>query len=176
MVFTDSWSMCNRFSFWSALSKKFSWHETKVAFRDVPQWSRTVCNGCIFTVQFHCTADQDFAICQWNVRMRLGVLPLVFWGGVFGFFFFCSSVTVKKSATHTPSMSHSTCTTIVLNCPRALNCKVHVQLWIFFPPKSELFRCGVQFGLKPVEERSVLVHHKGLASPWGESHSSDHNT
>jgi len=68
--------------------------------------------------------------------MSFGVLPLAF------FFFFFSSVAVREPATHTPSMSHRTHTTIAPSSPRDLNCEVQIWPWIF-RPKSELFRCGV---------------------------------
>lgn len=74
--------------------------------------------------QLNWATEQDFALWKWNARMRLGALPLAL---------LCFSVTVRESSTHTPSMSHSANTTIVLSCPKVLNYKVQIWLWIFFP-------------------------------------------
>lgn len=110
-------------------SMKWRWH-SGMCLTGPGQYAMAACScgmnqsPLILLYQLHWASDQDFAICERNVRMRLGVLPLAL---------FCSSVTVRESATHTPSMSHSTSTTIVLSCSRALNCKVQIWLWIFSP-------------------------------------------
>lgn len=151
-------------------------------------WSTSGCGGCL---QRRCepkppdpalsASHPIFAICEWNVRMRFGVLLLVVC-------LFCvcvafsplSSRRVRELATPKAWVmyTYQQQTAIVPSCPRDVDCKVQIWLWIyFFSPQIRAFQMQSLVRLDTyVREVGPSTPQRPPALPRGESYPSNCST